>query len=839
MNFTRVLPYIISIVVFYLATLSYFFPELIEDKSLGQTDIVQFEGMSKRSVDYKKKNDGKQALWNDAMFSGVPDYLIATGVPEKALQIIKHITHGLISKKTSAHLLFTHMFCFWILLLSFRVRPWLAMIGALAFAFSSYNIINVEAGHVTKSWAIAYSALVLAGIHLIFRKKMILGFGILAAGLAIQIGAPHYQITFYLIFVCLAYAISELIFAIKENRIPLFAKQSAVIILAIVLAFGTAIARLWMTQEYTPFSIRGEQLLTSTEEGNSNQKKEGLDKEYAFSWSQGKMETFTLLIPYFYGGGSGEMLEEGSNVYETISRSFGKQQADRLTGVGPVVPLYYGDQPFTSGPLYMGAIVCFLFILAMLVLPNNLRWWILAGAVTSMMFAWGKNLSFFNYFLFDYFPGFNKFRSVSMALSMTMMLMPLAGILAIDKLMEVKLDNILKKKMLYALIATGGLALLIGVFGGMGSFNTPADTTFPQRLGINDNNVAGDFVKALRADRLSYLRKDAFRSAILIFVAGGILYVMLIGKLSKGIFLAALGVLMVGDVWLVGKRYLYAEQFKKNAVKQAHQKSAADEFILKDKDPHYRVFTVGNFDKEAQTSYYHKSIGGYFAAKLMRYKDLIERKIYPEQNTIIGALRAGNPPNYNQLPALNMLNAKYIKYGDKANQVLKNPAALGNAWFVSNAKSVENEDEAMSALNGLNPAETAVVNTSDFEIGQSSFQVDSTAEITLTNYDQREITYQSNNQNNGLAVFSEIYYPAGWTATIDGEPVEILRVNYVLRALEVPPGKHEIKFSFNPESYTTGTTISSISGYIVALALLFSLGFSAWKRYEKIKTDNA
>ena len=835
MSINRILPYIISVVVFYLATLSYFYPELIDDKSLGQTDVVQFEGMSKSSVDYKKRNDGKQALWNDAMFSGLPDYLIATGVPEKALQIIKKITHGFISNKTSAHILFTHMFCFWILLLSFGVRPWLAMIGALAFAFSSYNIINIEAGHVTKSWAIAYSALVVAGVHLIFKNKLLLGFGIFAAGLSIQIGAPHYQITFYLIFVCLAYAISELIFAIRENRIPLFAKQSGVIILAIILAFGTAIARLWMTQEYTPYSIRGEQILSSTENPESgDQKKEGLDKEYAFSWSQGKMETFTLLIPYFYGGGSGEMLEEGSNVYETISRSFGKQQADRLTGVGPVVPLYHGDQPFTSGPLYIGAIVCFLFILAMLVLPNKLRWWILAGTIISMMFAWGKNLSFFNYFLFDYFPGFNKFRSVSMALSMTMMLMPLAGMLAIEKLMEEKLEEILKKKLLYALIATGGLALLIGVFGGMGSFNTPADTTFPQRLGINDSNVANQFVKALQADRLSYLRKDAFRSGILIILAGSLLYVMLIGKLSKGVFLAVLGVLMVGDVWLVGKRYLYADQFKKNAVKQAHQKSAADDFILKDKDAHYRVFTVGNFDKEAQTSYYHKSIGGYFAAKLMRYKDLIERKLYPEQNTIISALRSGNLPNYNQLPALNMLNAKYIKYGDEANQVLKNPAALGNAWFAKELKSVTNGNEAIQALNGFNPAQTAIINASDFEVEQSTFEVDSSAQITLTSYDQREMVYKSQNKNDGLAVFSEIYYPEGWVATIDGEQAEILRVNYVLRALKVPAGDHEIKFSFNPTSYVTGTTISSISGYIVGLVLLLSLGLTTWGKFKNI-----
>jgi len=833
MNFSRIIPYIVSILVFYLATLSYFYPELLENKSLGQTDVVQFEGMSKRSVDYKKKNDGKQALWNDAMFSGVPDYLIATGVPEAALLTLKQITNGFLNKKTSAHLLFTHMFCFWVLLLSFRVRPWLAMIGALAFAFSSYNIINIEAGHVTKSWAIAYSALVLAGIHLIFKKNLLLGFGILAFGLSLQIGAPHYQITFYLVFVCLAYSISELIFAIKEKRLAFFAKQAGIMIIAIILAFGTAIARLWMTQEYSPYSIRGEKLLTPTEGNNQEtQNKDGLDKDYAFSWSQGKMETFTLLIPYFYGGGSGEQLEEGSNVYKTISRAFGKQQADRLTGVGPVVPMYHGDQPFTSGPLYMGAIICFLFVLAMLLLPNRLRWWLLVGTIISMMFAWGRNLAFFNYFLFDYFPGFNKFRSVSMALSMTMMLMPLAGMLALDKLIDLQLDKDIQRKLLYAVAATGGLAILIAVFGGMGSFTTPADTSFPQRLGINDNNVAGDFVKALRADRLSYLRQDAFRSGILIILAGGAIYLLLIGKISKTILLATLGVLMVGDVWLVGKRYMYPAQFRKNAVKQAHQKSAADDAILKDKDPHYRVFTVGSFYEEAQTSYYHKSIGGYFAAKLMRYNDLIQRKLFPEQNTVITALRNGRAPDFNNVPALNMLNAKYIKYGDDANQILRNRSALGNAWFISQIKAVTSNDEAIQALNNFNPATTAILNRSDFEISEESFTVDSTATINLTSYDQRELVYESTNSQQGLAVFSEVYYPEGWAATINGEPAQIIRVNYALRALEMPAGKNEIKFTFNPESYTVGATITSTSGYIVALVVVFALLFSAWQSYK-------
>ena len=832
LKFSSILPYIISIIIFYLATLSYFYPELIDNKSLAQTDIVQFEGMSKRSVDYKKAHDGDQALWNDAMFSGLPDYLIATGVPEAALLTLKKFTYGFISKKTSAHLLFMYMFCFWILLLSFEVNPWLALIGSLAFAFSSYNIINIEAGHVTKSWAIGYSALVLAGIHLIFRKKLLLGFAILALGLSLQIGAPHYQITFYLVFVCLAYSISELIYAVKANELPFFAKQAGIMIVAILLAFGTAVGRLWMVKEYTPYSMRGEKQLSSTEETASEKKDEGLDKEYAFNWSQGKMETFTLLIPYFYGGSSGEALKEGSNVYDAISRFFGKQQADKLVGVGPVVPLYHGDQIFTGGPLYMGAIVCFLFILAMLVLPDRFRWWMLAAAIISMMFAWGKNLSFFNYFLFDYFPGFNKFRSVSMALSMTMMIMPLAGILAVQKLLNSKLTDNLKKNLIIAVTVTGGLALVFAIFGGMGSFSTPKDASFPQRLGINDQNVSDALIDALQDDRLAFMRMDAFRSAVLIVLAGVILYLNMLGKLTHKLALLILGVLMVGDVWLVGKRYLYPEMFKKNAVKQAHQKSPADDTILKDDDPHYRVLTLGSFNQEAQTSYYHKSIGGYFAAKMMRYNDLIERELFPEQNTIITSLRGGKLPNFSETPAINMLNAKYIKYGNEANQVINNSKALGNAWFVNNVIEVNSADDAISKINTIDPAKEAVINTNNFKTNKTTYAVDSAAQIELSSYSQREITYKSVNSNEGLAVFSEIHYPKGWTATIDGTEVEILCVNYVLRALEIPAGTHEIKFSFNPDSYVIGAKITSISGFLVVAIVVLALLFSAYKEMK-------
>jgi hypothetical protein len=820
LKFSALLPYLVTLLVFYVATLSYFYPELLDGKSLGQTDIVQFEGMSKRTVDYKRAS-GQEALWNDAMFSGLPDYLISTGVPEVALQLLKKVTMGFISIKTSAHLLFICFFCFWILLLTFRVNPYLALFGALAFGFNTYNIINIDAGHVTKTWAIAYSALVLAGFNLVFQKQYWLGLGVTALGLALQVGAPHYQITFYLVFVCVAWVVSEAYFSFREKQLPTFGKQLGVLVVASALAAGTSVGRLWMTQEYTPYSIRGvAQLKASSSPGQNDT---GLDKEYAFSWSQGKMETFTLLIPGFYGGGSSEKLGKNSETAKFLQTAvrngqLTQQQASQFL---ERVPMYWGDQPFTVGPIYAGAVVCFLFILAMFVLENRQRFWMLAAVVLTMMIAWGKNLEFFNYFLFDYIPGFNKFRSVSMALSLTMMVMLLAGILGVQQLLDKPLDRTLKLQFLYAVGSMLGLCLLIVVFSGMGSFQANTDAQ------------VGDIASYLQEDRKGMMVGDAFRSMFLIALAAAALFMAAQKKLSWALAILITGVLMAGDLWLVGKRYIYEDKFTKNAVRNFYQQSPADAFILKDTDPHYRVFRIGSFDREAQTSYFHKSIGGYFAAKMMRYRDLIDRHLYPEQTLIIESLKAGKLPDFTQTPVLNMLNAKYIKYADEERGVILNRQALGHAWFVEEVLPVTSPDEEIDALNGLDPGKTAVVDINAFPMATQVFQTDSMASISLVSYSPREVTYRYNNAFKGVAVFPEIYYPKGWTAEINGQGAAILQVNYVLRALQLPAGEGQITFRFTPDSYEIGTKISSASGYLVGLIFLFSIGLAF---YRKVKS---
>ncbi|MDW7691045.1 YfhO family protein [Flammeovirgaceae bacterium SG7u.111] len=838
-------PYIVGIAAFYLVTLSYFYPELVKKETLHQTDVIQFAGMSKAAVDYNKKT-GEQALWNDAMFSGLPNYLIATGVPVRGILILKTITRGFIGKETTAHLLFTLMFSFSIMALCFRVKPYLAMFGAIAFALTTFNVMSIEAGHTTKMWAIAYAALVIGGMHLIFSKKYLMGFAIFAMGLALELEPSHFQITFYLIFICIIYAISELVFAVKNKEIPAFAKQSAVILLAIVLASGTSVARIWMTMEYTPYSIRGEAQLKPVEGAKQEiQADGGLDKEYAYSWSEGKWESLTLLIPYFYGGASGEKLSINSNMYEALAASYGAKQAEQIVQSGGI-PLYRGDQPFTGGPAYAGAIVCFLFVLAMLILDNRYRWWILGGFVLMMFFAWGRNFSTFNYFLFDYFPGFNKFRTVAMALSLAVLLMPLAGMLALQKLLDSKWNKELQKQFFIAVGATAGVAVLAILLSGIPDYTRyieqqgqviNVDQSFPQRLGVQDQATANRLIDALHDDRQSVLISDSIRTAILILIVAGLLYFTLQGKVKPQVAIMVTGVIMVGDLWLVGKRYLNSEKFQKNAVQRSHQITEADKAILKDKDMHYRVFSLGQFDREAQTSYYHKSVGGYFAAKMLRYRDLIDRQLFPEQNKMIASLKEGKRPDFSQVPVSNMLNVKYIKFGNEARAVLQNPEAAGNAWFVESVKTVTSPDEEMDALARLNPTKEAVIDASRFEVSATNFQVDSAASIELTKYSPRRLAFKSSNSNPGLAVFSEIYYPKGWEVKIDGNPAELVSVNYVLRGLEVPAGEHEITMEFHPKSFENGATITNISSYLVLLIVIGACGFMVVKEVKGGKEE--
>lgn len=833
---------LLGIALFYVITIFFFQSEVLQNKTLQQSDVIQFEGMSKWSVDYRNKT-GEEALWNEGMFSGMPDFMVATGTSTWGVNTVHHFMTSLLLDNESASLFILSAVCFLILLLAFDIHPLLAVFGALVYAFNTYNMLNIEAGHVTKTWAIAYASLVLAGFRHVFKGNWWIGVPLTVLGLTLELRADHIQITYYLVFACAIYTLSEVVWRVMKKEINTVMKIALMLAGICLVAGGTVVCKLWISKEYSNYSIRGERLLTPEPGTESANPKEGLDKGYAFSWSQGKAESFTLLVPYFYGGASNEKLQKGTSMYDFCEKNFGEQRTeDWVKKGGFPVSLYRGEQPFTGGPLYAGAITCFLFVLGLLVVESRHKYWMAAAALLALMFAWGRHLEWFNYLMFDYFPMFNKFRSVSMALSLTLLLMPLLGFIGLNKLLHEGLGDESQKKLFLAAGIVAGLCLCIWGYSLGADFSMPNDTLTANRIFQGNEKVASEYVYALEADRGGFLRADALRSLILVLLAAGVVWLGLKQKLQTTWAIVIIGVLAFGELWSVDKRYLNDSKFERRKAKQAHQKTPADELILRDKDPHYRVYNHanggGNTFKEAFTSYYHKSIGGYHAAKLRRYQDLIEKGIFPEQQKLVTILNSGSQ-DLSSLNVLNMLNAKYLKLGNEARQVVPNRSALGNAWFVNDLVDVANADEEMAKLGTINTATTAVVNFKEFKIDEALASTDSLAKIELTAYSPKKLTYKSSSQKNGVAVFSEIYYPEGWVAKIDGEEASIVRANYVLRALRIPAGEHTITFEFNSESYEKGYTIATISGYLFVLIVFGGFGLAIFKKMKGDDSDAA
>ncbi|WP_338766678.1 YfhO family protein [Bernardetia sp. ABR2-2B] len=855
-SFARLLPHLIAIAAFYLFTFAYFAPELLEDKSLRQSDMMQYKGMVQENSQYLQNHD-EPSMWNGRMFSGMPAYMTYPIFPYGALPVFEAVLRGGFAEQTGAHLLFLTMFCTYIMLLCFGTKPLWSAVGGAVFAFTTYNLILIEVGHVTKLWAIAYAALILGGMKLTFDKKYWLGFALTALGMALEVKASHYQITYYLGFICLIFGINELIFSAKNNQIPVFLKQAAFLVVAFVLGIGVNAGKILTTLEYSPYSTRGGTELTvnptNTNPNSQSQSNEGLSKDYAFSWSQGIGETFTLLVPYLYGGSSSEILDKDSETYAVLKQSgqYSKKQLKELP-----IPTYHGDQPFTAAPIYAGAVLCFLFAWGLVVLDNREKWWILAAALFMAMLAWGQNFSSLNYFLFDYVPGFNKFRSVSMALALTILLMTVLAFETLSQKLEnyfntnsdkkaiqtepiksidaesTKLIDIETKEKTFLknlFIATGitaGTVILILLYSGSINLNAASDAQL------------GQLVDYVHQDRLSMIRSSAFRSLFLIVLVVGAIYLYIKKTIPAMAAFAIIALLAVGDVFLIGKNYLPSSKFEKGAAQATMNPAPVDVEILKDKELGYRVMSLQNFQQETHTSYFHRSIGGYFAAKMQRYQDLLERPLGQEQGFIMSSLQSQKRPDFAQTPVLNMLNTRYITYGMQKEQMLFNLNTYGSAWFVSKVNQVNNPDEEMAALmsasieKAINLEETAILDKSKFSITKTDFQKDSTATIKLTKYDSKLLEYESNNLNDGFAVFSEIYYPKGWSATIDGKEASIVSVNYVLRGLEIPKGKHKIVFTFESDSYKTGALITQISSWLVLLVVLVSLGMGIKKQFE-------
>lgn len=819
MNFKKtVLPHVIAVIVFTAITTIFYSPLVFSGKSINQHDIQQGLGASQEIIDYRN-NTGEEALWTNSMFGGMPAYLINTQWSGD-LMLYVHRTLSL-WLPSAAGVTLVSCITFYILLLVFGVRPWLAIAGGLAYSLGSFNIISIEVGHMWKMWAIAYMPLVLAGAHLAFQKKYLLGFALTAVGLALELRSNHLQITYYLLILLLIYGAVLLIFAIRDKQVSSLFKPLSYLVVAALLALLCNIGKLWSVYEYGKYSTRGPSELTQGPQEASS----GLDREYAFRWSNGIMEPLTLLIPGFFGGPSVSSLPLNSHLGEAL-RDHG-QPPVQVRQYLQQVRTYWGDQPLTAGPSYAGAVIIFLFILGLSLISRKDRAWLVTAILLSVMLSWGHNFEVFNNLMFDYFPGYNKFRSVSMTLVIALLCIPLAALLGLEKLAAGREDPAIRKKLIRAGLITGGVLLASIIFAGIGNFRGAVDE---QMTG----QVPPWYLEALKADRASLLRNDAIRSLIFIALAWLAVFYYLRNKLSAAFLYIGIISLTLVDLWGVNKRYLQKEDYISTSNTGSFVATEADRLILQDSDPNYRVLSyLQNPWNEARTSFFHKSLGGYHGAKLHRYADVIEGCLDKQFRDLLQDLQAGG--TIGSFSIINMLNTKYLLAGTEAGGVLKNEHALGHAWFVPEVSKVNSADEEFAQLCSFDPAKTALVDQSKFPLGNTTFSTQGNLELAeyLPNY----LKYKVQNQGPGFAVFSEIYYPEGWQATIDGEPVTILRANYLLRALQIPAGQHTIEFRFAPKAYIVGNKIMMVASLLTILLLA---GIVIWevKKRRPFKNDH-
>ena len=799
-----ILPHLCAILIFTVLSFAYFYP-VLEGKVLKANDSNVSKINSKEIQDFRAKN-GREPLWTNSIFSGMPAYLISTLYPGN---LIKYADKYIRIFGMPVSVLFLSMVGFYILLLIFGVNPWLAITGAIAYALSSFFFQILGAGHNTQAIALAYMAPMIGGIYYTYRYDALKGALFTTFVLALEIQANHPQITYYAMICLLIFGMVEFIFSFKNGTVLKFLRTSALLIIPFIIAIGINFATLYTTYEYGKYSTRGKSDL----EVNNKNGTSGLDKNYILFWSYGVDETFNLLIPN-YKGGSSQPFDRDSETFKALNQNNAQSEANRIQK-------YWGTQQDTAGPHYVGAIIFFLFVLGLIIVKGPEKWWLLTATVLSIMLAWGKNFMPLSNLFIEYFPGYNKFRAVTMTLVIAEFCMPLLGILALRDIFNgaVPKKEIIRSLKIAAGITGGFLLLTIILPGIAGSF-----------LGIDEASYLPDWLKsAMVADRKEMLRSDSFRSLLFILLSAGVIIGFISDKLRKGSAILIIAVLVVIDMWTVDKRYLNADRFERqSAIQKNFMPSFADAFILKDPSQ-YRVLnlSVSTFNDNSPTSYFHKSIGGYHGAKMERYQELIDSCINPGLIMFAGAARNHAKSiedfqmiyNNTPIPVLNMLNTKYIIL-DPAAPPLINPNALGNSWFAEKAIIVENGNKEISAIKNFNPLKEAIINkTFKDQITKLTFPVLENEKIELISYQPDELVYKSSAKEEKLAIFSEIYYPAGWKSYIDGKESKYFRTNYVLRGMILPPGDHEIKFVFKPSSYIVGNNISLASSILLIFML--------------------
>lgn len=860
-NFKKILPYVGAVIAFIFIAYAYT-PEVLKGKIVNQSDISSWQGMAHEILTHNENHPDDRAFWTNSMFGGMPATSISVIYKGDFTQ---HLYHVFFTGERPASYYLISLIGGFLLLLAFGVNIYLAFLGAIAITFCSYNMQIIQVGHNSKMVAIAFMPWVLASIVYAYKKCALWGGLFFAFALSFQIKANHPQITYYLAIIILGYAIWQFCAAIKDKMFPQFIRTSLILLVAGSIGIATNVNHLWPIYEYGQHTMRGGTELSNSNEPDAaiesgKKSRSGLDLEYATSWSYGIGETANLLIPNFKGGSSSGALSRNSQVYKTLkSNGYAADQAIKA------LPLYWGPQPFTAGPMYMGAISIFLFILGFFILKGGLKWWVAGVNLLALMLSWGYHLMPVSEFFFNWAPLYNKFRTVSMILVILQILIPIMAVLTVNELLFKQPDSLtkaqVKRGFYWALGITGGFSLLFILIPSLaGDFTSASDNQLPQLL-----------ISSLITDRISLLRTDAIRTLLFIVIAAAVLWLGYLKKVKAVQATIVLIVLVLTDLWSVDKRYLNDSHFvSKRDFKNAFTLRPVDNIILKDQDPNYRVLDLSvNTFNDAYTSYHHKTIGGYSPVKMQRYQDLIEHNISAEMGAISNELQGVQTVEQAQQalgyhPVLSMLNTRYIII-DENIPPLRNMYAAGNAWFVNSVTKAANANDEIALLNNIDPVKEAVVAANFISpqylgeyynpIANSRgircfMNTDSLASIQLTSYSPNKMVYRYNSSTPNIALFSEVFYAPGWTARLykttnhqsaqttgkeqdqtlsqttgagEGEPIEIFRANYILRGAILPAGEGEIVFTFKPDSITKGETVSRIASGLLVILLLAGL----------------
>ena len=812
-SLNRFIPHLLALAGFIVVALAYFYP-VLSGKEILQSDIVQYTGMAKSQIDYRETHND-EALWTNAAFGGMPTYQLGVKYPHNYVKSLDSVIRFL---PRPADYLFLYFIGFYILLVSFKIKPRLAFIGALAFGFSTYLIIIIGAGHNAKAHAIAYMPLVIAGVFMVFRKKYLAGGILTMIAAALEISTNHFQMTYYLLLFLLVIAIYYTVYYVKNKDFGTLFKSLGVFAIAGILAIGANATNLLATQEYAQYSSRSKSELTVNPDGTPKTSDNAMSHEYITEYSYGLFETFNLLVPRLTGGGNTEDFGKNSETEKAlITIGVPAQQAKEFAQQAPG---YWGDQPIVAAPAYIGSIVIFLFVLALFADNRKEKYIFGLGALFSILFSWGKHF-FLTDWLIDHFPLYDKFRAISSIQVIAEICFPLLAIIGLNIYLK-QSKEIQKKSLLYAGITVVGLLILLAVSGTFLTFGTDKDQYLSQ---MYFGQAIPQFIDALQIDRKSMYYNDLFRSGFFVLATIGILYLYLTEKMKAKWSVLLIGAFIVIDLVGIDRKYVNDDNFvSAQQVKQPFQANPADQEILKD-TTNFRVYELQGGFSSARASYFHQSLGGYHAAKPKKIQELYDY-LLAQQN----------------FEVFNMLNVKYFIAADQNTGqpiAVPNENANGNAWFVSQIVSANNADEVIEKLKEANTKTSAIIRKEVIDNQQikSNYVVDSLASVQLLNYEPNKVVYQSNNTQEGLVVFSENYYPHGWKATIDGKESPIFEVDYTLRGLLVPAGNHEIVFSFEPKVIQQGGSIALISSIIIGLITLGGILYCTQKRKRTENDD--